>query len=108
MTGFKGTRNENGRPKGAKNKTTIEIREQIQWLVEDNLDLLNEDLKGLEPKDRIAAIIHLAKFILPTLKAQEIIPIEDPLNPTVIHFEFGELITPERAQEVKRIFNEDY
>jgi hypothetical protein len=89
MTGFKGTRNENGRPKGSKNKTTIEIREQIQFLVEDNLDLLNEDLKKLEPRDRIKAVIDLAKFILPTLKAQEIIPIENPLNPIIVNFEFG-------------------
>jgi hypothetical protein len=90
MSGFKGTRNENGRPKGSKNKNTNEIREYIQFLVEDNLDQLNTDIKGLDPRDRLKAVIDLAKFILPTLKAQEIIPIENPLNPTIIKFEFGQ------------------
>jgi hypothetical protein len=68
-TGFKGTRNENGRPIGSKNKKTNEIREQFQSLINDNLEQMDKDLKALEPKDRIKAIIDLAKFCVPTLKA---------------------------------------
>ncbi|AWG22944.1 hypothetical protein FFWV33_16120 [Flavobacterium faecale] len=71
MAGFKGTRNENGRPKGTPNKNTAQIRDSFQLLVESNISKLKEDIDKLEPKDRIRTIIDLAKFVLPTLKAIE-------------------------------------
>jgi len=57
---------------GSPNKTTQEIRELIKNLIEDNVIKLQADLNGLEPKDRIKAFVDLAKFVLPTLKSQEI------------------------------------
>ena len=58
-----------GRTKGTPNRNTTEIREQFQSLITDNLEQMNSDLKALEPKERIKAIIDLSKFVLPTLKA---------------------------------------
>lgn len=70
--GFKGTINREGRPKGAVNKTTTEIREHFQNLVSDNLEQLDSDLKSLEPLQRLKLVIELAKFFVPTLKAIEV------------------------------------
>ncbi len=64
------TNNPNGRPKGTPNKVTTEIRERFTALVEDNLDQLNEDLKELDPPQRVKAILDLAKFVIPVMKAQ--------------------------------------
>jgi len=61
-----------GRTKGTPNHTTAEIREHYQKLVSDNLELLNEDLKSLEPIQRLKMIIELSKFVVPTLKATEL------------------------------------
>ncbi len=62
-----------GRTKGALNKTTAEIREHYQNLVSDNLEQLKSDLKELEPLARLKIIIELSKFVVPTLKAQDLI-----------------------------------
>lgn len=61
-----------GRAKGALNKDTAEIRQNFQLLIENNLATLENDLKELEPKDRIKAILDLSRFVLPTLKATEL------------------------------------
>ena len=68
---FKGQRNNKGRPKGSPNKATNKIREAITLIIEDNIEQLEKDLVELEPKDRIKAIIDLAKFCVPTLKSVE-------------------------------------
>jgi hypothetical protein len=61
-----------GRTAGAVNKTTTEIRERYQSLVSDNLEQLNDDLKSLEPLQRLKIITELSKFVVPTLKATEL------------------------------------
>lgn len=55
--------------KGIPNKNTIEIRQKIKEIIENNMLKLQEDLDQLEPKDRIKTLIELSKFVLPTLKA---------------------------------------
>lgn len=61
-----------GRTKGTPNHTTAEIREHFQNLVSDNLEQLDNDLKTLEPLQRLKVIIELSKFVVPTLKATEL------------------------------------
>jgi ABC-type transporter Mla subunit MlaD len=74
-----------GRTAGAVNKTTTEIREHFQSLVSNNLEQLNEDLKSLEPLQRLKTIIEIAKFVVPTLKATELTTdIENKFNPISI------------------------
>ena len=41
-------------------------------LIENNFEQLEKDLKGLRASERVKAIIDLAKFVLPTLKATEV------------------------------------
>lgn len=62
-----------GRTKGVPNKDTLPIRAILQALVECNLEQLEEDLKELKPAERIRAIVELAKFCIPTLKAVDFI-----------------------------------
>jgi hypothetical protein len=56
-----------GRTKGTVNKTTAEIREHYKKLVSNNLELLDKDLKNLEPFERLKMMIELSKFVVPTL-----------------------------------------
>ena len=60
-----------GRKLGSVNKATISIKDNFQNLIENNLALLDADLKSLSSKDRLRTIIDLAKFVVPTLKQVE-------------------------------------
>jgi len=85
---FKGIR-QNGRTPGTQNKTTKEIRETFKNLLENNLELIQEDLNELEPKDRLMFILKLTSFVIPTLRSIEV---KEDLNDnfTPIIFEFSE------------------
>ena len=63
--------NPKGRPKGAGNKGVQILRDKVKDLLEDNFDTIADDLKALEPKDRVSAYIKLMDFALPKLKAIE-------------------------------------
>lgn len=63
------TNNPNGRLKGIPNRTTSEVRKVIINILHDNVEQINEDLKALTPKDRIAALVALAQLALPRLSA---------------------------------------
>lgn len=60
-----------GRKPGSLNKSSISIKENFQKLIENNLEQLDNDLKALNPRDRIKAIIEMTKFVVPTLKQVE-------------------------------------
>lgn len=92
------TNNPGGRPKGSQNKQLAPIREAFGLLVSNNLERLQEDLNELSPKDRVSAILDLARFVIPTLKAIEMdatISQESNFKPIVIRFDDYEDITPE-------------
>lgn len=78
MTGFKGTRNVNGRPKGSLNKSTTQTKEIIQKVISSELDKLGAMLEQLEPKERIDAIAKLLPYILPKTSEVSIIENEPP------------------------------
>lgn len=61
-----------GRPLGAKTKRTSEIKALVQEFVSSNLETLQADFDALEPKDRLAFIEKLLKFVIPTQSANEI------------------------------------
>lgn len=57
-----------GRPKGAKNKTSGQIRDKIQTLFDDNFETIQEDLESLEPKDRLKFLTDLLPYLVPKLQ----------------------------------------
>jgi hypothetical protein len=58
-----------GKPKGAVNKTTNEIREAVNEIISGNIETLRADLISLEPKERVKFLIDLMAFSLPKLQA---------------------------------------
>jgi len=76
-----------GRTKGTPNKNTNEIREYYQLLIDENLEQIKEDLRTLEPKERLKIILELSKFVIPTLKATELNDItNDKFTPIIFNF----------------------
>ena len=69
---FKGVRNENGRPVGSKNKSTILVKNTIASIIDDNIELFKEKLLQLNDKDFVRAYMDLAKYVIPTMKAVEV------------------------------------
>jgi hypothetical protein len=88
-----------GRTKGVPNRDTTEIRNSFQLLIENNLKQLEQDLKDLEPKDRVKAILDLSKFVIPLLKATEITDVSEKIGFTPITIN---IIQPD---EIKGIIN---
>jgi hypothetical protein len=60
-----------GRPKGAKNKVTTELREVISAVCSREMTpaKLTAILKSLDPGQRINYLIKLSEFVLPKLSA---------------------------------------
>jgi hypothetical protein len=69
---FKGVRNENGRPVGSKNKSTVLIKNTIASILDDNVELFKEKLLRLNDKDFVKAYMDLTKYVIPTMKAVEV------------------------------------
>ena len=70
------TRNTNGRPKGAINKTTKEIREAYQNLVEMNLENMSTWITQIAADDPVKAMdtmIKLSEYVIPRLARQEVV-----------------------------------
>ena len=76
-----------GRSIGTLNKDTAEIRNSFKNLIENNLEQIQKDFKELDPKDRIKAILDLAKFVIPLLKAVEVNDAtnQNGFNPIIIN-----------------------
>jgi hypothetical protein len=60
-----------GRPKGAKDKATKEVRERFQMILDDNIGQLQNDLNKLKPNERVKLVLELAQYCLPKLKSTE-------------------------------------
>ena len=63
--------NPNGRPKGAKNRTTEEIRQHIQSVLDGQYEKLESDLDSMSPFQRTMMVEKLTKFFLPALAKTE-------------------------------------
>ena len=58
--------------KGIPNKTTTEIREVFQLLLENNLEQLQADLDKMTSVERFRSIMSLCRFVLPTASTVEV------------------------------------
>ena len=67
-------RNKKGRPKNSKNVISETARSSFNLLLKNNLEKLQSDLDDMDSKDRVSAVLQIAKFILPTLKAVDVTP----------------------------------
>ena len=86
MTGFKGTRNVHGRPKGAVNKTPTNAKAVIQSLIDSEVKKIPELLDELSAKDRLEITIKLMNFVIPKQTQIEIEANEiDPFRPITIN-----------------------
>ena len=59
---------EGGRPKGATNKITREVKEKVEWILELLDETAEEDLKKMKPTDRIRLWADLQEYIRPKLQ----------------------------------------
>ena len=59
------TGNPNGRPKGSRNKTTVEMKSWVKELINGNMTQLEKDLQALEPKERWTIVERLMQFCIP-------------------------------------------
>lgn len=88
--------NPTGRPKGAKNLTTLQVKEILTGIIQQHLKpgQINRDLKELKPKDRLEILVKLATFIIPR-------PTE-----TSLKFDF-ESLEPDKVEQIySLIFDE--
>lgn len=58
-----------GKPKGAKNKVTLQLRELITQFLEERFETIVSDFKKLEPKERVKFYCDLLQFGLPKLQS---------------------------------------
>ena len=61
-----------GRKAGTPNKATKDIRDAFTLLIENNIDTLQEDLNGLEPKQRVKLLLDMAQFVVPKLRSVDL------------------------------------
>ena len=73
LTKGKRTNPNAGRKPGVPNKVTVNIRENLQALIEGNLDGLQADLASLTPKDRLEAISRILPYIIPKKSESEVV-----------------------------------
>jgi LytS/YehU family sensor histidine kinase len=84
--------NPKGRPKGKPNKTTAEIREAYQKLVEDNLTNMTEWLTQVaaeNPERAMDLMLKLSEYMIPKLARQEVTGADGADLFKNIKFEFG-------------------
>ena len=81
--------NPNGRPKGTKNRTTTEIRNHIQTVLDGQYEKLESDLNGMNPFQRVMMVEKLTKFFLPALaKNDNDTNVSGEINLNVIFFDW--------------------
>lgn len=66
------TGNPNGRPKGAKNKISSDIKDKLTLFLEDNFDKFETSFKMMPPGERKARLyLEAGKLIIPRPKDPE-------------------------------------
>jgi len=94
--------NPEGRPKGALNRNTKQIRQAYQKLTEDNLENMNLWLSQIASEDPAKAMdimIRLSEYIIPKLARTELTGNEGEDLFKNIKFEFGPDINSEDRSE---------
>ena len=69
MSRTKGTPKTGGRQAGTPNKVSGSLKEFIADLLNDNREQMQEDLKALRPKERVAAYLSMMQYVIPKQQA---------------------------------------
>lgn len=56
--------NKKGRPQGAKNRTSEQLREALKSFIDLNFDNIQNTYEGLEPKEKLKFFNDVLKFVL--------------------------------------------
>jgi len=94
-----------GRPKGSQNKTTQEIKQAYQQLLENNLDNMSTWLARMASEDEGKALdymLKLSEYIIPKLARQEVTGKDGQDLFKNLTFEFG----PDNNKEDERDYND--
>ena len=62
-----------GRTAGTPNRVTVDLKEVIKNLLEDNIDTVKADFALLEPKDRIMMFEKLLQYAIPKQREDTVI-----------------------------------
>ncbi|MCX6291633.1 MAG: DUF5681 domain-containing protein [Bacteroidetes bacterium] len=76
--------NENGKPRGTKNKTGKQLRETISDFLSDNFEKVVGDFNSLKPKDRVKLYCDLLQYGLPKLSTVSLDKTESVSHPIII------------------------
>ncbi len=90
-----------GRKKGTPNKTTKEIKEAFEVIVDNNLNNIDEWIKKLadnNPEKAINVILKFAEYVLPKLNKTEYIETKDD--------EYVNMTDDELEKEMKEMYKE--
>jgi len=63
------TANPNGRPKGATNKVTTDLRKAISGFLDKNWKTVQKDFDSMDAKDRLQFVDKMLAYSLPKLQA---------------------------------------
>jgi hypothetical protein len=87
----------NGKPKGATNKTTRDLREFITNFLNDKTDEIIDIWDTLENRDKLTLFLHLTRVILPK-PPEEKIP--EPIQPI---YDFSGLTTEQIHELIEKL-----
>ena len=94
--------NTNGRPKGAQNKQTRDIRQAYQNLVEMNLENMTSWLAMVaaeDPEKAMDLMLKLSEYIIPKLARQEVVGNDGSDLFKNVKFNFGPDINDEQKRD---------
>lgn len=72
MSRPKGTPKTGGREAGTPNKATASMRQWIQKVIDDNRELLEADIKKMEPRDRWLLVEKLIQYNTPKMRESDL------------------------------------
>jgi len=101
----------NGKPKGAVNKTTKDLQQFITNFLNEKSFEIPLIWDTLEDKDKATLFLHLSKLVMPKNLNESIEQTEQPLFPTIINLGSGinpDLMTLEQARELAKKLEEEY
>ena len=101
----------NGKPKGAVNKTTKDLQQFITNFLNEKSFEIPLIWDTLEDKDKATLFLHLSKLVMPKNLNESIEQTEQPLFPTIINLGSGinpDLMTLEQARELANKLENEY